>query len=159
MKYNRPSLADDLFFKIYEKEIYSGNLINKITDYFPNVAIIKNMRNKLQKQKFKITNMKIFDRAKYLNDNKKLNNLNLYQYKDLDNMYDAYHNKLIEIPDKNALFIILLKKQSKLKLKPWITSCILKSIKIKNLYHKKFLKTQKKVWYNRYKHYRNTQTV
>ena len=59
-------------------------------------------------------------------------------------MYDAYHNKLIEITDKNALYIILLKKPSKPRLKPWITSNILKSIKIKNLYHKKFLKTQKR---------------
>ena len=84
--------------------------------------------------------MKTFDKAKYL---KELNNLSLYQYKDVDKMYDVYQNKLIEIIDKFAPYITLLKKHSKLKLKPWIISSILKSIKIKNLYYKKFLKTQK----------------
>ena len=100
--------------------------------------------------------MKTFDKAKYLNDIKELDNLNLYQYKDIDKMYGVYQNKLIEIIDRNVPHITLSKKQSKLKLKPWITSSILKSIKIKNLYYKKFLTTQKKFWYNRYKHYRNT---
>ena len=52
------------------------------------------MRNKLQKQKTKIRNMKTFDQAKYLNDTKELDNLNLYQYKDVDKMYDVYQNKL-----------------------------------------------------------------
>ena len=73
---------------------------------------------------------------------KELDNLKPYQYKDVNKMYDVYQNKLIEIIDKNAPYITLSKKQSKLKLKPWITSSILKSIKIKNLYYKKFLKTQ-----------------
>lgn len=31
MKYNRPSLFDNIFVKIYGKEIYSGNLLQKIT--------------------------------------------------------------------------------------------------------------------------------
>ena len=100
--------------------------------------------------------MKTFDKTKYLNDIKELDNLNIYQYKDVDKMYDVNQNKLIEVTDKNAPYITLSKKQSKLKLKPCITSSILKSIKIKKLYYKKFLKTKKKFWYNRYKHYRNT---
>ena len=31
MKYNRSSLFDNIFVKIYGKEIYSGNLLQKIT--------------------------------------------------------------------------------------------------------------------------------
>ena len=144
VKYNRPSLVDNIFVNIYDKEIHSGNIIDKITDHLPNFVIIKNMRNKLQTQKFKIRNMKTF-KAKYFNDIKELDNLNLYQYKDVNKMCDVYQNKLIEIIDKNARYITLSKKQSTLKLKSWITSSILKSIKVKNLHYKKFLKTQKKV--------------
>ena len=59
-------------------------------------------------------------------------------------MFDAFHNKLIEIINNNAPYITLSKKQSKLKHKPWITSSILKSIKNKNLYYKKFMKTKNK---------------
>ena len=59
-------------------------------------------------------------------------------------MFDAFHNKPIEIINNNAPYITLSKKQSKLKHKPWITSSILKSIKNKNLQYKKFMKTKNK---------------
>ena len=90
VKYNRHSLVDSIFVNIYDKEIHSGNIADKIIDLLPNFVIIKNMRNKLQKQKFKIGNMKTFEKTKYLNDIKELYNLNLYQYKDVDKMYDVY---------------------------------------------------------------------
>ena len=45
----------------------------------PNFANTKKMRNKLRKQKFTNRNMKTFDKTKYLNDIKELDNLNLYQ--------------------------------------------------------------------------------
>ena len=67
------------------------------------------MRNKLQKQKFKIRNMKTFDKAKYLNGIKDIDNLNFYQYKDVDKMYDVYQNKTIEIIEKYAPYITLSK--------------------------------------------------
>ena len=51
--------------------------------------------------------MKTFDKIKYLNDIKRLDDVNLYQYKDVDKMYDAYHKKLIKIIDKKAPYIAL----------------------------------------------------
>ena len=57
VKYNRPSLVDYIFVNIYDKENHSGNIIDKITDHLPIFGIIRNMRNKLQKQKFKIRNI------------------------------------------------------------------------------------------------------
>ena len=67
------------------------------------------MRNKLQKQKFKIRNMKTFNKTKYLNGIKELDNLNLYQYEDVNKMHDVYQNKLIEVIDKNSPYITLSK--------------------------------------------------
>ena len=67
------------------------------------------MRNKLQKQKFKIRNMKTFNKTKYLNGIKELDNLNLYQYEDVNKMHDVYQNKLIEVIDKNFPYITLSK--------------------------------------------------
>ena len=67
------------------------------------------MRNKLQKQKFKIRNMKTFNKPKYLNGIKELDNLNLYQYEDVNKMHDVSQNKLIEVIDKNSPYITLSK--------------------------------------------------
>ena len=41
-----------------------------ITDHPPIFLIIKNMRNKLQKQKSKIRNMTTFEKTKYLHESK-----------------------------------------------------------------------------------------
>ena len=54
--------------------------------------------------------MKTFDKTKYLSDIKEVDNLNLYQDKDVNKMYDVYQNKLIEITEKNVPYITLSKK-------------------------------------------------
>ena len=56
--------------------------------------------------------METFDKEKYLNDIKEIDNLNLYQYKDVDKMYGVYQNKLIELTHKNASYITLSKKKN-----------------------------------------------
>ena len=42
-KKNRPSLVEDIFLNIFDKIIFSGNLLHKITEYLPNFIIIKNL--------------------------------------------------------------------------------------------------------------------
>ena len=42
-------------------------------------------------------------------------------------------------------------KNKKTQQKPQIRKSIIKSIKTKNFYYKKFLKTQLKLWYDRYR--------
>ena len=70
-------------------------------------------------------------------------------------MYNAFHDKYVEIIDKNAPYKTLSKKESKLKLKPWITKSILQSIKIRDKYQKKYIRKHENFWYERYRYYRN----
>ena len=74
-------------------------------------------------------------------------------------MFDVFQNKIIEIINSNAPYITLTKKQSNLRNKPWITSSILKSIKNKSPYYKKFMKTKNTFWSHRYKHYMHTLNI
>ena len=99
--------------------------------------------------------MKNFNQEKYIQDIKELDNLNFHLYKDANDMFNIFQNKLIGIIDSNAPYITLSKKQIKLRHNAWITSSILKSIKNKTLYYKKFMKTKNKFCFDRYKHYRN----
>ena len=94
--------------------------------------------------------MKSFGQEKYTRDIKEMNNLSLHQFKGLNSMFDVFQDKIIEIIDSNAPYITLTKKQSNLRNKPWITSSILKSIKNKSLYYKKFMKTKNTFWSDRY---------
>ena len=41
---NRPSIVDNIFTNIFDKELYSGNLLDKITDHLPNFLIIKKIK-------------------------------------------------------------------------------------------------------------------
>ena len=150
---NRPSIVDNIFTIIFDKELYSGNLLDKITDHLPNFLIIKNIKNNHKNKKIKIRHMKNFDHDKYLSDLEELDNFNWLQFEDVDEVFNAYQNKFIEIINKNAPYITLSKKASKKRQKPWITSGILKSIKYKNKLFGKFIKPQEKFWYERYKYH------
>ena len=41
--YNRPSLVGNIFVNIYDKTIFSGNLLDKVTDHLLNFINIKNL--------------------------------------------------------------------------------------------------------------------
>ena len=150
---SRPSLIDNIFINTYDKPILSGNFINKISDHMPNFAIVRDIL--IKTKKIKIRDMKNFEEEKYLQDLDKFKNLDLMKYENVNDMYNAFHNKYMEIIDKNAPYTTLSKKESELKLKPWITKSILQSIKIRDNYQKKYIRKQDSFWYKRYRYYRN----
>ena len=85
---------------------------------------------------------KNFDKNKFIQD---LNAVNWNEHIDGVNVNDSISIflKLFDsVLDNHAPFKQLTNKQIKLKNKPWITSGILKSIKIKDNIHKKFLKAK-----------------
>ena len=61
--------------------------------------------------------------------------------------------------DKHAPFKKVSKYQLKLKMKPWITAAIHKSVLVKNSFFKKYIKLKDPVKYSetrdKYKYYRN----
>ena len=66
--------------------------------------------------------MKNFNQEKYIQDIKELDNLNFNLYKDANDMFNIFQNKLIGIIDSNAPYITLSKKQIKLRHNAWITN-------------------------------------
>ena len=114
---NRPSLVDNIFINIIDKNLHSGNLLDKLTDHLPNFVIIENMNKKTRKQKIKVRDMTHFTLNKYLADLKDLDFVLLQDFSNV-NMFNIYQDKLAEIIDKTAPFKVLSKKESQLKLKP-----------------------------------------
>ena len=62
---NRPSLVDNIFIKTHNKEVYSGNIIDTISDHMPNYAIIKNIFHKKRNQKIMMRDMSHFNEIIY----------------------------------------------------------------------------------------------
>ena len=73
-----------------------------LQDKIPNFVIIKNLsETPNEKKKKKIRKMKKIGQENYIQDIKELDNLNLHQFKDVNSMFDASQNNLIEIIDIN----------------------------------------------------------
>ena len=79
-------MVDNIFANIYNKIIFSENLLDMITDHLPNFIIIKNLSLKPRIKKIRIRDMKSFNQEKYIQDIKELDNLNFHLYKDVNDM-------------------------------------------------------------------------
>ena len=131
---NRPSLVDNTFINIINKNTYSGNLLDKLTDHLPDFVIIKNLNKKTSKQK-----IKMFILDKYLADLKDLVPFLLQQFGKINYTYIIYQDKVVEIIDKNTKF-----KLNK------------SSIKIKIKIYGKLPRSRSKFWFGTYKYYKTT---
>ena len=74
---------------------------------------------------------------------------------DPSNMFDNFYIKLSEVVDLHVPVKQLSKQDLKARSKPWITSGIRTSIRIKNGLFKKFLKTKSIYYHTKFKIYRN----
>ena len=64
----KPSKVDNIFTNIFEKNLNSGNLIDKITDHLLNFLFIADLIKQQKKQKIRIRNMKDFNQETYFKD-------------------------------------------------------------------------------------------
>ena len=74
---------------------------------------------------------------------------------DTNEKYDIFHRHIHTVLDKYAPLKKLSRNQTKQLYKPWMTKGMKKSIKLKNLYRKNFMKTYNQSWYTKYKKYRD----
>ena len=156
VKKQKPSLIDNVFLNCIDKKLTSGNILEKITDHMPNFVILEEFKLLEKKHKFKIRDMKKFNKEDYIKD---LANIDFFEAckpcDDVNTLFNTFHNKFLEIVDKHAPYKFLSKKEIKLLKKPWITQGIQKSISTKNMTYRRYLKTQDNFWYDRYKYFRD----
>ena len=60
----KPTLTDNIFANLFNKELKSGNLVVKISDHLPNFIIIESINKKISKQKIKVRDLHSFDKDK-----------------------------------------------------------------------------------------------
>ena len=106
-----PSLSNNIYINTYDKTIHSSNFSDKVTDHMPNFCIIKDTYKVKKNTKIRIRNMQQFEKDKFLKDLEELKNLDLLQYTDCNIMYNKFHEKYLQIIDKNRPCKILSKKK------------------------------------------------
>jgi len=153
-----PSLIDNIFFNNLNKECTSGNLLYKLSDHLPSFIFIdetdytKKVNSNIFKRDFSKFNQENFNKA--LSDKTIMENIN--NSNNTNVKYEILHKHIVSTLDDQAPYKKITKKIIKQQQKPWITSGILKSINKKNRLYKKFVKTQDKQYYIKYKYYRET---
>ena len=154
---NKPSLIDNIFFNNNAVHCTSGNLLYSLSDHLPNFIFINKMDYKISPKTDVFTrDMSKFNQEKF---NKSLKNPSLTdtieKTNDTNKKYEILHKQIINTLDDLAPYKRMSKKQQKQKLKPWITAGLLTSIKKKNYFYKKFVKTKDNKFYLLYKSFRD----
>ena len=139
---NRPTLIDNIFINTIEKEIYSGNLISKLSDHMPNFIIVQNFVSSNRSSKRKYRDFANFNNDSYLSNLSNIRIDHLLHENSINEIYDNFHDQFQKIIDKHAPWKTKSIKELRWDKKPWLTKGIQKSIKNKDYTYKKFIKTK-----------------
>ena len=114
-----------------------------LTENLPNFLIVSKLSSLPENIKIFRRDYSKLDEQALINDIQSIGWDSLFSCNsDPSCMFDTFYSKISEFIDIHIPLKQLSKKESKLKTKPWITSAIRASIKIKNNLYKKFLKTK-----------------
>ena len=153
---NKPSLVDNIFTNAISKNIISGNLLNKISDHMPSFIFALKLSTPQSRERRRKRDTRNLDEEKYKRD---LDNIDicttLTQTDDIDLIFEDYQNKFVGVIDRHAPFKYQSRKEVRWRQKPWITKGLQASIKLKNIYYAKYIRTKNNHWYKCYKHYAN----
>ena len=150
------TLIDNIFFNSLEHFVISGNLCYDLTDHLPNFLIVSKLSSLPASTKVFRRDYSNLDRETLISDIQSIDwNSLLKKSSDPSNMFDNFYIKLSEVVDLHVPVKQLSKQDLKARSKPWITSGIRTSIRIKNGLFKKFLKTKSIYYHTKFKIYRN----
>ena len=150
------TLIDNIFFNSAQHLTISGNILHDLTDHLPNFLIIKEFKSVPNKTKAYKRDYKHYDEEAFLEEMKNIDwTKRLPESEDINQMFDTFYSTVSSIVDKHIPLKQLSKSESLNKSKPWITSALRESIKIKNKLYKKYLKHRSSFYHSKYKIYRN----
>ena len=132
----------------------SGNLLTDISDHLPNFTILTKATKVPAKSRPKV---RIFSSKNISNFKSMLEVANWNMVYDQNDPNEAYNNfhEIIENAF-NASFPFKTISKKRVKDKPWITSALKISSRVKNSLYRKWLKTKNPTDEVKYKQYRNT---
>ena len=146
---NKPSLIDNIFVNTIEKEVFSGNLMSKLSDHLPQFIFVKNI-NKPKKRHRVVKDFSNFDETSYKADLHNIN-FNSCHKKDTESLFNDFHRQYINIINKHIPNKTLSIKEFTWRQKPWVTTAIQRKINQKNKCNAKFVRTNHPFWYEQYK--------
>ena len=131
---NSATLIDNMLTNKVDVEITSGNIISDISDHYSQVCISHNFIRRPKPGKQKRRDFSGYSRSKFNSElsDALVSKTNFSDKSDVDTAFSYFYNTLLALVDKHAPLKTVSNRKLKQFSKPWITSGLGKSIKIKN---------------------------
>ena len=149
------TLIDNIFFNSSSHHTISGNLVYDLSDHLPNFLIINSLSTLPKNIEISRRDYSQFNQSNLINDFESVDWSFNSSSNDVNVMFDTFYSRLSNIIDRHIPIKKLSAKEIKQLSKPWITSGIRRSIRIKNKLYKRFIKTQSAYYHTKFKLYRN----
>ena len=152
------TLIDHIYFNSFQKVNCSGTLVSDISDHYPIFAVIPfDNSTKVKTDNFFKRNLTNFNIENFLCQlDSQVNKIIVSDTSPIDKQFEIFLNSFAKVIDEHAPLRNATRKEKKLKLKPWLSSGILKSIKAKNKMYKQLQTNFDAKRFNDYKTFRNT---
>ena len=157
------TLIDNILSSPTESGTISGNIVYSISDHLPQFCLFPShdlSRAREDGPHFQKAWSK-FNADGFLSDLLQIDWESMFQRYDLDadKCFNIFNDKIKVLVDRHLPTVRLTKRQLKLKLKPWITPGLLKSMAKRDVFYRKFIKAKSPETKTRfstlYKSYRN----
>ena len=134
-----------------------GIAISDISDHYPVFALIPSVKpfKNNARQVWK-RDMKNFKAEHFIEDLNQTLNASFSSFDStIHNQFEQFINSFTSVVNTHAPRKLAIRKERKLKTKPWLSSSLLCSIKTKHKMHKSICKAYDETKYKNYKTYRN----
>ena len=129
------TLIDNIFVNDLDKILASGNILTNVSDHFSQVCVIKSAA--MEKYKGKTIKLRDYSKFSAVRFDDDLSNVHWGDIlssgkNNVDVLFSSFYNKFNTIVNKHALMKKLSGRKRKVLSKPWITTGLKVSIRIKN---------------------------
>ena len=129
---NSATLIDNILANRIDFKLSSGNIVSDISDHYSQFCIIHSPPLISRYHGTKIRDYSRFSEENFISDISQTDWNGVISNGSVDKRFSSFYNKLNKLVNKHAPLKIVSKRKAKQLSKPWITSGLRKSIKIKN---------------------------
>lgn len=155
--YHPATLIDNILSNSTEHHTISRNIVFDLTDHLPNFIIINKFSNLPKNIMFAKRDYSGYNQEALTEECNSIDWQGLFSDSkhDFSIVFDSFYNQLSNVIDKHIPMKNLNKKDIKQISKLWITKGIIKPIKVKNKYYRKFISSKSPYYHSKFKSYRN----
>ena len=149
------TLIDNIFTNLINATIVSGNILTQISDHLPQFLILQNVNITQNKSTVFKSDYSNFNEINFVHDFNEIDFGYLNEVSNIDSNYGRFLKDIVSLVEQHVPTRKCSKKESKFKIKPWITKRIQRMIKTRDSILRRMKKKRSASNVTLYKKFRN----